>query len=230
MKLVINQKLIKRNKTIGNIATIAGIAILGVGLVLNINPTPQKTLISFGALIVGFIVSQVSTYFVTRFARTPRFDEVISENLEKLGNDYTFYVYSAPVPMLLVGPGGCWIPVPVYASGELYYDKRWKQRGGGFLMKLFGQENIGRPELDVQANSKEILKTLNEHLDEKEIPEIQGILVSLHPKATIGNTEDAPSPIVEVDALRRTIRKHDRKKEDLPDESLQEINKILGGD
>jgi len=229
MNLITNEKLIKRNKTIGNIASIVGIAVLAAGLILNINPTPMKSLISFGALILGFIISQVSTYFVTRFGRNPRFDEIIADNLEKLNNDYTFHVYNSPVPMLLVGPYSLWIPIPISASGEIYYDKKWKQRGGSFLMKLFGQENIGRPEMDVQSNEKEILKFLNEYLKEEEVPPVKSILVSLHPKASIGEVEDAPTPIVQADALRRTIRRYDRKSdEEVPQEVIDRIKALLG--
>ena len=120
MKIVINEKLIKRNKTIGNVTSIGGIAILAAGLILNINPTPTRTMISFGALIIGFIVAQISTTYVTRFGRSPRFDEIIANNLSKLSNEYTFYAYSGPVPMLLVGPAGLWIPLPVVAGGEIH--------------------------------------------------------------------------------------------------------------
>ena len=130
MKIVRNDKLIKRNKTIGNVASIAGIAILIFGLVMSFNADAVKTLISFIALIVGFVVSQLSTYFVTRFGRQPRYDEVIAENLSKLNDNYTFYVYSTPVPMVLVGPAAIWIPITLQAGGEIYYDKKWKQRGG----------------------------------------------------------------------------------------------------
>jgi hypothetical protein len=228
MNLVTNEKLIQRNKTIGNIASIIGIAVLAVGLILNLNPTPTKTLISFGALIIGFIISQVSTYFVTRYGRKPRYDEIIADNLNNLNNDYSFYVYNSPVPMLLVGPHGLWIPIPIAASGELYYDKKWKQRGGGFLMKLFGQENIGRPQVDVETNEKEIKKFLSEHFKEDEIPPVKAILVSLHPKSSIGDVEGAPTPIVQIDALRRTIRRYDRKsEEEISPEILDRINQLL---
>jgi hypothetical protein len=230
MKQVANEKLIKRNKRIGNITSIVGIAILAAGLVLNINPTPTKTLISFGALITGFIVAQVSTYFVTKFGRSPRFDELIAENLGKLNNKYTFYVYSSPVPLLLVGPYRLWIPTPISASGEIYYDKKWKQKGGSFLLKFFGQENIGRPNLDVEANEKQIREFLDKHFSDSEIPPIKSILVSMNPKAEIGNVEDAPTPIVSADALRRTIRTFDRKAEDeFPQDIRDKINGLLGG-
>jgi len=228
MKIVTNEKLIKRNKTIGNIASIVGIAVLAAGLILNINPTPTKTLVSFGALILGFIISQVSTYFVTRFGRNPRFDESIADNLKKLSNDYTFHVYNSPIPMLLVGPCSLWIPIPITASGEIYYEKKWKQRGGSFLMKLSGQEKIGHPELDVKSNEKDILKFLNEYLEEDEVPPVKSVLVSLHPKASIGEVEDAPILIVQADALRRTIRRYDRKAdEEIPQEVINRINSLL---
>ena len=228
MKQVINEKLIKRNKRIGNIASIIGIAILAAGLILNINPTPTRTFISFGALVIGFIISQISTYYVTKFGRSPRFDEIIADNLSKLNNNYTLFVYSSPVPLLLTGPSGLWIPIAVSASGEIYYDKKWKQSGGNFLLKIFGQENLGRPELEVNTNEKQIWEFLSDHFEDEQIPPINSILVSMHPKATLGDVEDAPTPIVEADALRRTIRRVDRKsEEEISKKDLETINELF---
>lgn len=228
MKKVINEKLIKRNKTIGNVLSVGGIAILAGGLILNINPTPLRTMISFSALIVGFILAQISTYFVTRFGRSPRFDEIISDNLSKLNNEYALYIYSSPVPMVLVGPSGLWIPIPVVAGGEISYDKKWQQRGGSFLMKMFGQENIGKPALEVSSNEKQIYARLEKYFGESEMPPVNSILVSLHPKAVIGDVENAPIPIVEADALRRYIRKVDRKiQAEIQPETLEKIHDAL---
>jgi hypothetical protein len=230
MKLITNDTLIKRNKKIGNILSFLGIAILASGLVLNLKHTPQKTLISFGALIVGFIIAQISTYYVTKFGRSPRFDELINDNLSRLNNNYAFFVYSSPVPMLLTGPYGIWIPIPVAASGEIVYDKKWKQHGGGFLLKLFGQENIGRPQMDADSNVKVLQDFLEKHFSAEEMPTIKPILVSLHPKAVIGDVENAPLPIVQLDGLRRYIRKIDRKvEEQLSAETLEKLNQLLGG-
>jgi len=230
MNKVINDKLIKRNKTIGNVTSIGGIAILAAGLILNITPTPTRTMISFGALIVGFIVAQISTHYVTRFGRSPRFDEVVADNLNKLNNEYTFYAYTGPTPMLLVGPAGLWIPIPVLAGGEIIYDKKWRQKGGSILLKFFGQENIGRPEMEVASNEKLLYTLLRAHLDESELPPVNSILVSLHPKAIIGDVENAPTPIVDGNTLRRYIRKVDRKADqEIPQETLDKINAALVG-
>ncbi|MGI6741817.1 MAG: hypothetical protein ACOX7C_10180 [Brevefilum sp.] len=230
MKQVTNEKLIKRNKTIGNVTTIAGLAILGTGLVLNFNPTPSKTMYSFIALIVGFVVAQISTFYVSKFGRSPRFDEVISTNLSKLNNDYTLYVYSSPVSMLLVGPSGLWIPIPLTASGEIYYDNKWKQRGGSFLLKLFGQESIGRPGLDAQASVDKVTDLLRKSFNENEMPSITSIFVLMNPKGEIGEVEHAPTAIVKPDGLRRHIRKIDRKTEpQIPPALLKTINDLIEG-
>ncbi len=227
MNIIINQKNIKRNKTIGSIASLASIIILITGLILNLNPTQLKTIISYGALILGFTLSQIATYYITRFGRSPRFDEIIADNLTKLDNDYTFYVYSTPIPMLIVGPYGLWIPIPVSVNGEIYYDKKWKKHGSVFS-SIFGQGSIGRPEFDVQRNEKEIKDFLGKHVEEGNLPPIKSILVTIHPKSSIGNVDDAPTPIVEVSALRRTIRRYDRKhEEDGPLEVISEINQLL---
>jgi len=228
MKKVINETLISRNKKIGNILTILGAAILIGGLILNIKPDPTRTLLSLVALIVGFVLAQISSYYVSRFVRSPRFDEIIADNLSKLNNEYTFFAYSSPVPILLTGPHGLWIPIPLTASGEIYYDGKWKQRGGNFFLKLFGQETLGKPERDIESRENQVLRFLEENLPEEEIPPINSILVSLHPKATIGDVESAPNPIVTVDALRRSIRKVDRKSEEqISQEILDKINEVL---
>jgi hypothetical protein len=230
MNQVINEKLINRNKKIGNITSILGIVILVAGLILNFRPTTTNTILSFSALIVGFIVAQISTNFVTRFSRSPRIDEIFGENLSKLNNSYTYYVYSSPVPMLLVGPSGLWIPTPVSASGEIFFDNRWKQRGGSFLFKFFGQENIGKPTLEASNNEKTIRELLSQHLEESEMPPINSVLVSINPKATIGNVENAPLPMVKPDGLRRHIRRVDRKAEvEISPEILDKINAVLSG-
>lgn len=231
MKQITNDKLITRNKKIGNITSILGIAILIGGLILNINPDPTRTILSLGALIVGFVIAQISTFFVTRFGRSPRFDEIIASNLSKLNNEYTFFVYTSPVPMLLTSPHGIWIPVPVSVGGEIYYDGKWRQKGGNVMLKIFGQENLSKPEKDVAAREAQIRKFLEENLGMDSIPPINNVLVSLHPKAIIGNVEDAPTPIVEVEALRRTIRKVDRKREEeISPELLNKINDLFNSE
>jgi len=213
MKLVINEKLINRNKIIGQATTFGSLAVLLIGLVLAFSKNDtNKMILSYIALVVGFILSQVGIYYTNRYGRTPRLDEIISANFEKLSNEYTFYVYTSPIPLLLIGPAAIWIPMPVTATGKISYIKgRWRQQGTGFLMKAFGQEGLGKPVVDAE----DYKKTLSKHLfaklgSEFQLPEMKPILVLMMKNAEIGEVEDAPIPMVKADKLRRYIRHYDR--------------------
>jgi hypothetical protein len=116
----------------------------------------------------------------------------------------------------------------VTVSGEIYYDQKWKQRKGSALLKLFGQDNIGQPVREAKDHQDQLQKFLQEILNEDEKPPVQPIFVLINPKATIGDVENAPIPIVHLDALRRKIRKFDRDAvEQIPPEIVQKINEQL---
>ncbi|HOE34731.1 MAG: hypothetical protein GX415_07355 [Chloroflexi bacterium] len=218
MKLVINEKLIKKNKTIGQVTTFASLAVLAVGLVFAFGKDMTRILYSYVALIVGFVLSQVGMYFSTRFGRSPRFDELFTGVFEKLRHDYTFYVFSSPVPYLLLGPCAIWVPIPLTASGKISYENgKWKQQGGNFMMKVFGQEGIGRPVQEINANTAMIRKYLAEKgIPEEEQPPIKHIMVVLMKNTMIGEISEAPIPVVNLEDLKRSIRRVDRDECEAP--------------
>ena len=145
MKLVVNEPLIKQRKSLAQVLTFASLAVLGIGLFFAFQKDITKMYFSYIALVVGFVLSQLGMYFTTRFGRSPRFDEVITTSLEKLRQEYSFYVYNSPTSMMLIGPSRIWVPMPLTATGEVsYIDGKWKQKGGNALMKFMGQEGVGR--------------------------------------------------------------------------------------
>src|SRR5512136_1316798 len=107
MKIVTNEKLIKRNARIGRYTTMAALVILGIGAYITFT-MPDKFAYSLGALLVGFFLSQMGIYFGNRWGRSPRPDEVMDKNLKGLGREYTIYHFSTPASHLLVGPAGIW--------------------------------------------------------------------------------------------------------------------------
>jgi len=157
MNIIRNDKFIKRNRTIGQICTYGSLIVLILGLVFAFGQDLSRILWSYAALILGFILSQVGMYFTNRFGRNPRFDEILATAFEKLRHEYTFYVYTSPVPMLLVGPCKIWVPVPLTSSGKVsYINGKWKQEGGNFMMKVFGQEGLGKPDREALADEEVI--------------------------------------------------------------------------
>ena len=167
MKLVRNEKSINRGKTIGKVLTFASLSVLGLGLYFAFKKEMSMILYSYACLIAGFLLTQIGLNFVNRYGRSPRYDEIVGAAFEKLRHEYTYYVYTAPVPMLLLGPCRIWLPIPVNATGEISYkDGKWVHKTRNFIQKFMGQDTVGKPDREVADASA----SLSKYLTEKGIP------------------------------------------------------------
>ncbi len=230
MKILSNEKVIKRNTQIGKYASIAALIILAGGMVASftMQNNPNTVYLSFGALMLGFVISQFGIYFGNRFGRRPRIDERITAALKGLTKDYTLYHYLAPVSHLLVGPAGVWILEPYYQRGTITYEKnRWRQKGGGFMLgylKIFGQEGLGRPDLEVQADLDGMRAALKKSFGD-DLPPLNASLVFFDPRAEI-QADEAPHPTMKIDQLKDFLRKQ-AKENPLAPEQVKRITDLL---
>ncbi|HPS41155.1 MAG TPA: hypothetical protein PK040_01030 [Anaerolineaceae bacterium] len=215
MRIISNDKLIKRNGRIGNITSLASIVVLGAGMVLSFTDKDgSKIPYTFAALIVGFLMFQVGNFFMSKWGKSPRPDELISSALKGLDDKYTLYHYTTPVSHLLVGPSGVHCLVPLNQAGEITYDElrqRWKHKGGNFFMKTFGGESLGRPENEVRytlGDAAKLLKDKSISIDPF-VPE--AVLVFTNPKAELSG-EDSPVQALQAAKLKEFIRKKAKEK------------------
>jgi hypothetical protein len=209
MRVIKNDALIKRNGRIGQWTSLAALAVLGLGMYLSFQ-RPDLFAYSIGALILGFTMTQVGMYFSNRWGKSPRPDETLDAGLKGLPGDAILYHYATPVPHLLVGPMGAWILLPYHQRGRLtFQNKRWRIKGGGFMqsyMTIFGQEGIGRPDLEALNQSQALQKYFAASIDESSIPPINVVLVLTSEKAEIDAT-DTPFPAVHVKKLKEFLRR-----------------------
>lgn len=215
MKIVIDEKLINRNAKIGQILTIVSLVTLGAGMFITFQK-PDLLLISIGALLVGFLLSQVGIYFTNRWGRRPRPDEQISQALKGLDKRYALYHYQAPASHVLVGPAGVWIIIPKHQRGTITFSKnRWRQSGGGFIqsyLKIFAQEGIGRPDLEIETDIESLTKFFRKNLpDGLEVPDIQAALIFSNPEVDV-QADEAPYPTLPAKKLKEFIRKSAKEK------------------
>ncbi len=71
MKIIKNEKLIKRNGQIGQWTSIGALVILAAGMYISFQ-RPDLFNYAIIALLVGFIMTQVSMYFGNRWGRSGR--------------------------------------------------------------------------------------------------------------------------------------------------------------
>lgn len=229
MKIIANEKLISRNSKIAKVTFFASMAIFAVGLIASFQRPDDPSLLTWtmAALILGFTFSQVSIYFQNRFGKRPRPDEHITEALKGLDSKFTLYHYITPISHFLVGPSGIWGFLPYSQNGIIKFDKdRYKQKGGSWMMRIFGGESLGRPDLDAEAAGREIATLLKKiYPNQTEYPDIRVALVFTNPSVKI-EAEDSPIPVLTTKKLKDVVRKY-VKTEAVPDTTLEEINQYL---
>ena len=233
MKIVTNEALIQRNSRIARYSGLGGLVVLLGGMYFLFAQPEQFTLIWIMVLL-GFMFSQIGIYFTNRWGRRPRPDEVLNQALKGLDHNYSLYHYprKGPTSHLLVGPAGVWVLIPRYQRGTITFERgRWRQKGGGLglaYMKFFGQEGLGRPDLEVRAEVESVTRWLEKRLGEGEVPAVQTVLVFTNEKAVIGDVEEAPVLTLQPKKLKEHIRKQVKGKA-LGAELVRKIKDLLEG-
>jgi hypothetical protein len=224
MKIIKNEKLIKRNATIGNWTSLAALAILGGGMYISFK-RQELFVYSLIALLVGFTLTQIGMYMGNRFGRSPRPDEKLDAGLKGLQNEFVMYHYTTPASHLLVGPAGVWVVMPYHQRGQVEFKKnRWRIKGGGFLqgyMRIFGQEGLGRPDIEIDSELRSLNKYLSKKMDESQLPEINALMVFTNDDVEI-NGEDAPIPALKLKQVKDFMRQKAKEKK-LSAETLTEL-------
>lgn len=229
MKIIKNEKLIQRNGKIGQYTSLAALIVLGIGMYISFLK-PELITYSVVALVLGFILSQVGMFMGSRWGKSPRPDEKLDAALKGLHSDFSIYHYTASANHLLVGPSGVWVLLPYHQRGQISYEKnRWKLKGGGFLqtyMRIFGQEGLGRPDLEAETEVKNMKKFLTGKLDEAQTPEINPILVFTTDDVEL-DAGDSPIAALKLKQLKEFMRQGGKNRI-LSSEQIKALTDVLG--
>lgn len=230
MNIEINEALIRRNTRIAQIATFSGLLVLIGGMVLSFQ-NPNAFGLSFGALLLGFALSQVGIYFTNRWGRRPRPYELLNQALKGLDGKYTLYHYRTPSSHLLVGPAGVWVLLPRHQRGTIRFSNgRWQQKGGNLYLKIFAQEGLGRPDLEIASEVENVQSFLKKRLPEDKVPPVQAALIFTNEKIVIDIDEEntPPAATLQLNKLKDFIRKTAKSKPITLDRVLEVQNAISG--
>jgi hypothetical protein len=228
MKIIKNEKLIKRNSTIGGWTSMAALVVLGLGMYISFT-RPEWFVYSLLALLLGFTLTQIGMYLGNKFGRSPRPDEKLDAGLKGLQNEFVMYHYTTPVSHLLVGPAGVWVIKPYHQRGQVTFTKnRWRMSGGGFLqnyMRIFGQEGLGRPDIEIGSDIQSLRKHFSKNMDESEMPEINALMVFTNDTVEI-DVEDSPVSAMKLKQLKEFLRQKAKEKK-FPAETINKLKTVL---
>ncbi len=214
MKIIKNEKLIKRNSVIGQWLSLGALVVLGLGMYISFTK-PDLFTYSLICLLIGFIMTQVGMYMGSRWGRSPRPDEKLDSGLKGTHSEFTLYHYVTPAAHLLVGPAGVWTLLPYHQRGKIFFEKnRWKMKGGGFLqgyMRIFGQEGIGRPDIDAENEVANMKIFFRKNMGESSLPEIKAILVFTSDEVEL-DAGDSPVPAMKLKQVKEFLRQNSKNR------------------
>jgi hypothetical protein len=232
MEIITNERLVRRNARVGQITSLVGLLVLAGGMYISFTQ-PQLFGLSLAALLVGFALSQIGIYFGNRWSRRPRPDEALNQALKGLDDRYHLYHYKTPASHLLVGPAGVWVLLPRHQKGTITYDEekgRWRQRGGNLYLKIFAQEGLGRPDLEIGGELSATHNYLSRLMPDDEVPEVRAALVFTNESTNV-EADSASSPTLPVKKLKDFMRKEAKNKPismDVVKEIQKEIDERIG--
>lgn len=229
MKIIRNDKLIKRNAKISQYVLYVALATLVLGIYFTITKnTPGEIWLAYLFLIPAYVLVQISINLGNKWSRSPRPDEVVAASLKGLDNQYSLYIYTTPVPHVLVGPAGMWLIKTYHQTGNIFFDEkknRIRHKGSGnFLSRLFSTDGIG----NITKDSEPLIAKFKAYLDKsgiEEHPELQVVDLFISDEIEI-DVPDYEEALLTTDKMKDFIRKT-AKRVNVDPEVLKEITSKL---
>jgi len=142
MRIYTNNNLILKKGKLGRRLSMAGLIILGLGMLASFAPGMiQKWIdsgnelaqnpfilwtynggwlyLSLGALILGFILGQIGNAYMRRFLKPRRPDAVIAQALKGFDDRNRLYAWASPIDLAFAGPAGVFAIVTRDVGGQI---------------------------------------------------------------------------------------------------------------
>jgi hypothetical protein len=231
MEVFVNERKVKINTEVGRWASLGGLVVLVVGMIVSIR-NPGLVWASMASLLVGFLASIVGAYYANHWTRTPRPDQVLSQSLKGISNRYHLYHYLLPVAHVLLGPAGLFVIRAYLHEGPVIYDgNKWKQKQS-LLRRLgfSGQDSLSDPVRDTMVDVQRFQAWLSKRMPPDEIPEVTPVIVFVRDGVELDLAE-TPIPVLRYKQLKGHVRRIGKESAaPLDDDLLYAIERAILGD
>ncbi len=231
MRIYVNEKKVRFRSRVANIASLVGLAVLIVGMVITLRVRPDNPQypiwigVALASLFIGFIAAQIGNYNLRRFAKRPRMDEILDRSLKGFDDKYEMYHWILPAEHVLLGPAGLYVFVLRDTKAEVRATgARWKQPFSiARTLGLFGQEGLGDPVGEALAEAERLQKWLRKTLPDVEV-EVEPLVFFTNP-VTIVRQDPVVPPILPKD-LKKYLRNR-LKEHRLPDDVRKRLSDLF---
>ena len=215
MRVVTNRGFIRKRAMIGRICTPLGFLALfgGLGYTWLGFGSAQETstiVVSYAALIAGYVLISIGKNNWLRFSLHPRPDEALAINLKSLDVKTILFNYipTLPVDHLVYTPNGLVvIETRSFVSDIAVRGDRWSRRGAAAALQFFSEGALGNPTKEALRGAEQVKAWLAERLGGAADPvPVAAMVVMTHPRARI-HVEEPTIPVVHARDTRPEVRK-----------------------
>ena len=204
MKTYIDQKKVRTRAELSNLASIGGLVLLLVSVLLPLF-LPKTVNLSFLLMVAGLGTAMVGIYYANRWVRKPRPEEQLDKFLKGLADSYHLYHYPAlPADHILLIPTGVVILETISLAGNFSYKGgRWREAMTiGRALRSIVEEHVGDP-IKTALRTEAVLQQSLTKVVEGTIP-IKPVVVFTHPGAILG-IEKASIPVLLAEKLKKQV-------------------------
>lgn len=211
MRIVTNEKLVKRNTKLAQYLFFFSLAVLILGFfginypLLGLDET--SNLVGFlivalpmAILPVALITTLVSVRMTNLWIRRPRPEDALQEGLKGLSNKSVLYnYYHFPARHVLICPQGVFAFVTRFQDGEYSVEgDKWHTRRGfaSRIFSIFRMDGIGNPSWDAQVAAKHVRSKLASIAPDVEV---NPMVLFVDPRVTL-DVVDPVVPVVHTDS------------------------------
>ncbi len=206
MRVVINERVVNRNRKIAQYAFFITLGILVLGLFVT-NAAPTNALLALAPLVVLPIALGATLYSVRManlWLREPRPDAALRDGLKGLSSRSVIYHYYLPAHHVLIAPQGVFTFTVRPQEGQFTVNgTKWHKAGGPFakFMTFFRQDGIGKPHRDAERDAEAVQAFLDRVLPDSGV-HVQPVIAFISPYAEL-EVIDSPIPVVHADSKKR---------------------------
>lgn len=206
MRIVTNQKLVKRNSRIAQYLFFFSLGILFLGFFFTNqqlfgikadSPDTEQLLLWLPSLVlpIGLISTLFSVRMTNLWVRRPRPEDALSENLKGLSNKSVLYnYYHFPARHVLICPQGVFAIITRFQDGKFSIDgEKWRSHKSGInrFFSLFRLDGIGDPYAEAQRAVNRVQQKLAPIAPDVEV---KPLIIFVDPRARL----DIHDPLVPI--------------------------------
>ncbi len=205
-----NEALIENRSKIGLYTSLVGLALV-FGSVLA--AFQNNILLAYGAMLTGFVLSNIGAYFLNRYAMGAY--KKLEDSLKGFDKRYRLYNYLLPAPNVMLTPYGVTVFALKNQDGTIIGNAKGWRQGSSIVrfLRSLSSEPLGDPPRDLAAQKAKMSEFIAEKLGQENNVPVDGFVVFTNDKADV-TLSDVKAPVIVLnknpDALKSALRRDKR--------------------